>query len=106
MVVVKQEHDLVREARQFVEQCGQDNLPGVGAHPEEFEGTSRNPWVRFLQCGDHVRPEPDRVVVGRVQGNPGKPVAFLVAGDPLSQQRRFPPPGRRVKQRELVVVSR
>src|SRR5258707_5497811 len=50
MVVVKQEHDLVREARELVEQRGQDNLARAGAHPEQFEERAAIPGYAFCSA--------------------------------------------------------
>lgn len=105
VVVVQDEHDLVLEAGQFVEQCGQDNLTGVGLRPEEFDGPGGNPRVRLLERGDEVVPEADEVVIGRVQGEPGEPMMFLLLGDPLGEDGRLPPPRGRVEQGELVSLS-
>ena len=102
MVVVQDEHDPIPEAGQFVEQRGQDYLTGVGARPEELDGTSGNPGTHLLQRGDHVVPEAGKVIVGRVQGEPGEPMTVLLLGDPLGEDGRLPPPRGRVEKRQLV----
>ena len=83
VVVVKDEHHLVFDAGQLIQQVRQNDPHRVCAHPQEFERASPDPGTNLLQRGDHVHPEPHRVIIGTIKRQPTEPLVLARTHDPL-----------------------
>ena len=79
VVVVEHEDEPGWEGRQFVEQQRKNHLVEAHiAHPEKPRGRGAKAGLDRLQGLDHAAPEADGVVVGRVEGKPGKGSVLVI----------------------------
>jgi len=70
-------HDRAGGRVQIVHQGRQNDLHRIGAHLQEFDRASPYPGTGRLQRGDHVHPEPHRVVVGLIKRQPAESLVLV-----------------------------
>jgi hypothetical protein len=101
MVVVEDEHDLIGEGLEFVYERGNHFLTrGDIRGTQEREGHLTDARSRTIKRRDHVTPEPDWVVVVRIEREPGhRPLRAL---GPVGEQGRLSEPSRGTHQHQIV----
>ena len=105
VVVVENQHISLRRVCELVEQRRQHHVHQAGAG-------AREPRQRLVaerrndrpQRADQIAPEPDRVVVPRVERDPGKRSRLIRRGTPFAEENRLPPTRRRAQKRQLALA--
>ena len=96
--VVEHDDDPVRERVHAVHELVDGRLDRAAGDAEPLERTAPEPLTHPIDGGGDVRPEPNRIVVELVEGDPGERVTTALA--PAAHGRRLPVPGRGRDERQ------
>ena len=103
LVVIEHQHDLPRERGQRVDQHRQHGASQVGGgHAQRLPDVlAVEAGAGPVQRGHQMPAQPGRVVVARIEGQPGERPVLGRAGPPLGHQGGLAEPGRRTDQHQL-----
>src|SRR6266511_2304520 len=105
VVVVENQHRPQRRSCELVDQRRQHDVDEAGAGAREpRQRLVAESWVDRPQRSDQVAPEPDRVVVSRVERDPGERSRLIRGGTPFAEENRLPPTRRRAQKRQLALA--
>ena len=107
LVVIEHQDDPMGQLGDLVNERGKrysDKPLPHGAHSHEDIG----PEILFFRLGpvqrlDYVPPQPDRIIVLLVEGDPGEWHLGFFYLTPVCQERRLPVPGRGAYDAELAI---
>jgi hypothetical protein len=72
VIIVQDQGGIKGQLRQVVDQQGDGRLPGwTGRGIQNWRHGCSDAWLQTLQSGRHIGPEPHRVIIAAVQGQPG-----------------------------------
>ena len=101
--VVEHDHDPVRERVHAVHELVDGRLDRAARDAEPLERPAPEPLPHPIDGGGDVRPQPNRIVVELVEGDPCERVTTALA--PAAHGRRLPVPGRRRDERQPRVAA-
>ena len=102
VVIIQDQHDVVGQRVELVEQWSEDGFDGPVGRFEERQRLRADRRRHRPQRGDQVRPEGDGMVVAGIEREPhGHRPAGRRDSQPFGQERRLAEPGRGRDERQL-----
>src|SRR5215204_5309996 len=106
LVVIEHEYYPMGQLGELVYEHGKRALVepvSLGVHFPNNIGCEVLPWRNLAQSLHNVPPQPDRIVVLLVDGDPGEGQAGLFCSKPLGKERRLSVAGRGAYEGDLAV---
>ena len=109
MIILENEQDPPRAARKGIDQGGEGRFEGRGLGGfQPFQSPGAGLGINGFNRGEDIAPEPVRVVIARIEGDPGcaaLPVLLDKAAHPLQRQSGFAKTGSGRDQGQLLVQA-